>query len=238
MELCRKGERSNRYCKWRVRLVDQLVQIVWHSPLEGIHHEVHPLLYHLHLRDHMWWCRIYDGWIASILLLLSARGIAAFWSFSVSPFGASAFLLLSVTVKPSNALVQLFLQVMVCLVRHSTATTRVCTCLSRAVVRGSSPLLLLVAIERVSTMQLLVWKALIWLLLLSRPFPTNGANWWFQKSSVCCTVLTCSRQNLQNRDKEDLAESTDVVPAKYPQKVKLENLYNSKVTELRKLRVP
>ena len=121
----------------------------------------------------MWWCRIYDGWIASIL---SARGIAAFWSFSVSPFGISAFLLLSVTVRPSIALVQLFLQAMVCLVRHSTATTRVYTCLSRAVVRGSSPLLLLVAIERVSTMQLLVWKALIWLLLLSRPFPTDGAN--------------------------------------------------------------
>ena len=104
----------------------------------------------------MWWCRIYDGWIASILLLLSARGIAAFWSFSVFPFGAGALLLLSVTVRPSIALVQLFLQVMVCLVRHSTATTRVYTCLSRVVVRGSSSLLLLVAVERVSIMELLV----------------------------------------------------------------------------------
>ena len=42
---------------------------------------------------------------------------------------------------------------------------------------------------------------------------TNGANWWCQKSSVSCTVFTCSRQNLQNKNKEDLAESTGVVPA-------------------------
>ena len=40
-----------------------------------------------------------------------------------------------------------------CLVRHSTTVARVWTCLSRVVVRGSSPwLLLVVAIERVSTM--------------------------------------------------------------------------------------
>ena len=37
-------------------------------------------------------------------------------------------------------------------------------------------------------------------------FPTDDANWWCQKSSVSCTVLMCSRQNLQNKNKEDLAE--------------------------------
>ena len=42
----------------------------------------------------------------------------------------------------------------------------------------------------------------------------------------------CFRQNLQNRNKEDLAESTGVVPAKYPPKVKLENFHNSRVVEL------
>ena len=42
----------------------------------------------------------------------------------------------------------------------------------------------------------------------------------------------CSKQNMRNRNKEDLAESTGVVPAKYPLKVKLENFHNSKVSEL------
>ena len=55
-------------------------------------------------------------------------------------------------------------------------------------------------------------------------FPTDNTNWWCQKSSVGCTVLTCSRQNLQNINKEDLAKSTGVVPAKYPPKVKLERI--------------
>ena len=62
-----------------------------------------------------------------------------------------------------------------CLVRRSTTAVRVCTYLSRAVVHGSSLLLLLVAIERVSTIQLFVWEVVIWLLLFSR-FPTDGAN--------------------------------------------------------------
>ena len=48
-----------------------------------------------------------------------------------------------------------------CLVRRSTAPVRVCTCLSRVVSRGSSSwTLLVVAIDRVSTMQLFVKEAL------------------------------------------------------------------------------
>ena len=46
------------------------------------------------------------------------------------------------------------------------------------------------------------------------------------------TVLTCSRQNLQNRNKEDIAEITGMEPAKYSPKVKLENFHNSRVPEL------
>ena len=45
-----------------------------------------------------------------------------------------------------------------------------------------------------------------------------------QKSLVSCAVLTCSRQNLWNRNKENSTESTSVVPAKYPPKVKLERI--------------
>ena len=51
------------------------------------------------------------------------------------------------------------------LVRCSTVVAIVCTCLSRAVVCGSSPWLLLVAIEWVSTIQLFVWEMVVWLLL-------------------------------------------------------------------------
>ena len=44
-------------------------------------------------------------------------------------------------------------------------------------------------------------------------------------------VLTCSRQDLQNKE-EDLTESTDVVPAKFPPKVKSKNFPNFRVSEL------
>ena len=50
------------------------------------------------------------------------------------------------------------------LVRCSTATVRVWTCLSRVVGHGSFPwTLLVVAIKRVSTMQLFVREAIVWL---------------------------------------------------------------------------
>ena len=45
-----------------------------------------------------------------------------------------------------------------------------------------------------------------------------------EKSSVSYTALTCSKQRLHNTKREDLAESTGVVSAKYPPKVKLELL--------------
>ena len=45
-----------------------------------------------------------------------------------------------------------------------------------------------------------------------------------KKSSVSCTILTYSIPDLPNTEKEEyLTESTGVVPAKYPPKVKLEN---------------
>ena len=66
-------------------------------------------------------------------------------------------------------------------------------------------------------------------------FPIDGTNWWCQKSSVSHTILTCSRQNLRNKEEEDLTESISVIPAKYPPKVKLENFHNSRVPELGKI---
>ena len=45
-----------------------------------------------------------------------------------------------------------------------------------------------------------------------------------EKSIVSYTVHTYSKQHLHNTKREYLAESTGVVPAKYPPKVKLEFL--------------
>jgi len=115
-----------------------------------------------------------------------------------------------------------------CLVRRFTIATKVCTYLSRAVVRGSSLLLLLVAIERVSTIQLFCLGVGV----TAYPFPTDGANWWCWKSSINYTVLTCSRQNLRNKEEENLTESTSLEPTKYPSNVKLENVHNPKVPKL------
>jgi len=90
-----------------------------------------------------------------------------------------------------------------CLVRHSTAAARVWTCLSKVVVRGLSPwLLVVVAIKQVSTMQLFVQEAISMAYFLI--FPIDKANWWCQKSPISRTVLTCSRQHLHNTEQEDL----------------------------------
>ena len=86
----------------------ETLQCSWESSA----HEVHPLLYHLHLYNHVWWCRICDGWMVGVL---SARGIAAFWSFLVSPFGTGTLLLLSMIVGSCVPLAQLFFQVVVLL---------------------------------------------------------------------------------------------------------------------------
>ena len=65
------------------------------------------------------------------------------------------------------------------LVRCSTAVMRVWTCLLRVVGHSLSPwTLLVVAIKRVSTMQLYVREAIVWLIF----FPTDSANWRCQKN--------------------------------------------------------
>ena len=162
-ELCWKGERSDGCYEWRV-----IVKVVWHPLLEGVHHEVHPLLHHMYLRDHMQWCRIYDGWMAGILSLLPTWALLPSGPFqsllsALAPSCSSLWLLGLASLWRSCSSKSWF-----CLVRHSRDTTRVCTYLLRAVVCGLSLVLLLVAIEQVSTIQLFVWEVLIWLLLLSR----------------------------------------------------------------------
>ena len=56
---------------------------------------------------------------------------------------------------------------------------------------------------------------------------------------MSCTTLTCSRQNLQDRNKENPTESTGVVPAKYHPKVKLKRISTTlECQSWEKLRVP
>ena len=113
-----------------------------------------------------------------------------------------------------------------CLVRRSMATTRVYTCLSRAVAHGSSPwTLLVVAIDRVSTMQLFVHEAFsMTYKSTTKPIPTDNANWWFRKSHQWAIQHLHTRNSTCTIKREDLTENTSVVPAKYPLKVKLELL--------------
>ena len=178
----------------------------------------------------MRWSRICNGWMASVLSLLSAQGIVVFWSFSISL--SVVFCLGPVFLWRSYSSRSWFY-----LVRHSTAVAKVCTYLSRAVVHGSPSWLLLVVIERVSTIQLFIWEVVIWLLLsFPQTAPTDDAKnlQWVSQSSRTLW------QNLRNKNTEDFTMSTSVVLAKYPSKVKLEkeNFYNSRVPELGKLHVP
>ena len=160
----RKREGIDGRSKWEIDSVDQIIEVFGHSPSKGVHHKVHPFLYHLHLCNHVRWSRICDGWSTHTL---------SFWSTgALLPSGPSWSLLLALVPSWSSFWVPFatFLcrsyssRSWFCLVRCSTAAVRVWTYLSRAMGRGSSPWTLLVAaIERVSTMQLFVQEAIVWL---------------------------------------------------------------------------
>ena len=168
--------------------MDQLIKVVWHLSLEGIHHEVHPLLHHLHLCNH---CSdavfAMNGQLVSCCSCLfrallpsgPSRSLLSTVYSGLVPFCSFPWLLGPVFLWRSYSSRSWF-----CLVRRSTTVTRVYTCLSRLVVRSSSPWLLLVAIERVSTIQLLIWEVVIWPLSF---YPTNGAN-WCRASSIGDTI--------------------------------------------------
>ena len=124
-----------------------------------------------------------------------------------------------------------------CLVRCSTTAARVWTYLSRAVVGGSSSRMsLVVAIERVSTMQLFVLEAIVRLISRKSPqtAPTDDAkknHQWATQSLHACNY-TCTTK------REGLTKSTGVVLAKYHPKVKLELFTTLKCQRWGKLGVP
>ena len=145
--------------------MDQLVKVVWHLPLKGVYHKVHPFLHHLHFRNHIVvTISVMDEWLVSYCSYLLGAWLPSDPSRSLFstlvPSCSSSWLLGLASLWCSYSSRTWF-----CLVRHSTAAARVCTCLSRAAVRGSSLVWLLVAIERVSTITLFFWGVVIWLLL-------------------------------------------------------------------------
>ena len=97
-------------------------------------------------------------------------------------------------------------------------------------------MLLVVAIERVSTMQLFIREVIVW--LTSHNFPQTAPTDDAEKLTVSHTVLMCSKQYLHNTKREDLTESTNVMPAKYPPKVKLELLTTLECQSWGKLCIP
>ena len=95
--------------------MDQLVEVVLHLSPQGVHHEVHLFLHHLHLYNHVWWFCICDEWTTNVLSLLSAQGAAAFWSFLVPSLGTGTLFFLPTIVGSRIPLEHLFLQIMVLL---------------------------------------------------------------------------------------------------------------------------
>ena len=87
--------------------MDQVIEVTGHPSSKGIHHEVHLFLHHLHLYDNVRWSHICDGWMARVLSLWSAWGIATFRPFLVPSLSAGAFLVLLLSVKPRVLLAQL-----------------------------------------------------------------------------------------------------------------------------------
>ena len=89
--------------------MDKVIEVARHPSFEGVHHEVHPFLHHLHLCDYVRGSHIYDGWSAGILLLLSTWGVATFRPLLIPSFSAGFFLVFLLGVKSCIFLAQLFL---------------------------------------------------------------------------------------------------------------------------------
>ena len=104
-------------------------------------------------------------------------------------------------------------------VSRSTATTKVCTCLSNALGRFSVSWLV-VAIDLVRTIQLFVFETAIWLI-------TRCSHRWRQLMMCWNRQWVVGSKSLQwvlvEEEQMDQTEGTSVVPAKNPPKVKLVN---------------
>ena len=148
-----QGERVDCGSEWGISAVDEIVKIAGYLSFESIHHYLHLLLHRLHLREDR-------GGVAS-----TRDGMLMFRRFSrlgaLLPSGPSRSRCLALESPRSSAILlsafrcSCSSKTWFCLVRRSTAAVRTCTCFSKAVGCGSSSrILLMVAINQVSTMQL------------------------------------------------------------------------------------
>ena len=146
-ELWCKGERSDKCSKGRVYPVDQFVEVVWHpSPKSFIMKSILSFIIYISATMCGGAVSVTDEW------LVSCHSCLLIALFPSSPFQSLlSALVLSYSFRWWLGPVFLWRNCSskswFCLVTHSTAAARVCTCLSRAVVCGLSPWLLLVAIE-------------------------------------------------------------------------------------------
>ena len=87
--------------------MDQVIAVTRYLSSEGVHHEVHPFLHHLHLCDYMGGSRICGEWTTGILSPLFSWGVAAFQPLLIPSFSAGPFLVLLLGVKCCVLLAQL-----------------------------------------------------------------------------------------------------------------------------------
>ena len=112
-KLMRKREGIDGRSKWEIDSVDQIIEVFGHSPSKGVHHKVHPFLYHLHLCNHVRWSRICDGWSTHTLSFWSTWGVATFRPLLVPSLSIGPFLVFLLSTLRYVPLPQLFLQVMI-----------------------------------------------------------------------------------------------------------------------------
>ena len=166
--------------------MDQVIEVARHLPSEGVHHEVHPFLHHLHLCDYVRWSHICDKWTTCVL------------SFLVLSLSVCAFLIFLLSVKPYVLLAQLLFQIMVLLggALHVSSES-----LNLSLKGGCAWFISLNIIgdhHRASKYHATFCPRSDSMAYKSQ-FPTDGANWWCRKSSISHMVLTCSRQRLPNK---------------------------------------
>ena len=95
--------------------MDQVIEVARYSSSEGVHHQVHPFLHHLHLCDNVGWSYICDRRTTHILSFWSTKSFASFWPLLVSSLSTGAFLVLLLSVMPCVLLTQSLFQIMVLL---------------------------------------------------------------------------------------------------------------------------
>ena len=87
--------------------MDQIIEVVGHSPSESVHHKVHMFFHYLHLCNNVGWGRISDGWTARVLSFWFAWGVTTLRPLLVSSLSTGTFLVLLLSLMPPVPLTQL-----------------------------------------------------------------------------------------------------------------------------------